>query len=58
MSYVVLLGVGLAITGLLLITFRPRANPLLGRVLMVVGVLVLAIVLWQVAQQPTFLRDK
>ena len=54
MSYVVFLGAGLAIAGLLLITFRPRANPLLGRVLMVLGALVIAVVIWQMTQQPTF----
>lgn len=58
MSHVVLLGVGLAIVGLLLITFRPRSNPLVGRVLIVLGALILAVVLWESAQQPTFRPDK
>ena len=58
MSFAVLLGVGLAIVGLLLITFRPRSNPLLGRVLIVLGAVILAVVLWESAQQPAFRLDK
>ena len=58
MPYAVALGAGLALAGLLLITFRPRANPLLGRVLMVLGALVIAIMLWRLMQQPTFLPRK
>jgi type II secretory pathway component PulM len=58
LSYTVALGAGLAVLGLLLITFRPRANPLLGRVLMGLGALILAVVLWQILQQPSFLRDR
>jgi uncharacterized membrane protein len=57
-SYAVGLGVGLAIAGLLLITFRPRANPLFGRVLMGLGALIIAIVLWQTTQEPTFTRGR
>lgn len=56
--YVVALGVGLAIAGLLLITFRPRANPLFGRVLMALGALVIAGVLWQIVQEPSFIPGR
>ena len=58
MSFVVALGAALAIAGLLLITFRPRANPLLGRVLMVLGALVIAGVLWQIVQEPSFIPSR
>jgi uncharacterized membrane protein len=53
-----LLGVGLAIAGLFLITLRPRSNPLIGRVLIVLGALILAVVLWQSVQQPPFRPDR
>jgi uncharacterized membrane protein len=51
-------GVALFIAGLLLITLRPKANPLLGRVLIGIGVLLIAVVLWQIANQPTFRPDR
>lgn len=58
MPQMLLLGVGLAIVGLLLITFRPGSNALIGRVLIVLGALILAVVLWQSTQQPTFRPDR
>jgi hypothetical protein len=58
MSLAVAFGVVVAITGLLLITFRPKRSPLVGRVLIALGALVIVAVLYHIAGQPTFRPDR
>lgn len=52
------LGVILCLAGVMMLTLRPKANPLFGRILMALGALTIAAVLWHALGQSTFQRDR
>ena len=52
------MGAVLCVAGILLLTLRPKANPLAGRLVMAAGALVLVVVFWHIVSQPTFRYDR
>jgi uncharacterized membrane protein HdeD (DUF308 family) len=52
------LGAILCIAGILRITMRPAANPLFGRRMIVLGLLLVAAAFWLALPQPAFRPDR